>query len=216
MRWPAAWAFAAVCTVGCHSTSPALDPFLPSTRIPPPATGTAGGTGEPYYTNPAPPFNASPPAYPPPPAAVPPGAGGSPYTPPGGYQYQPPTARGGGAGMNATPGPVQGASLHIVPPVGGQSADGDVVLAAHQEASQYGETLDGTVTKAGGGSSASSATKKKARRKSPIVRVSHAEVVDGGNATVYERGKASAVQADDGQSQPVDLMDLPAVSSAAR
>ena len=214
MRWPAAWALAAVCAVGCHSTSPALDPFLPRTRIPPPATGAA--TGEPYYANPALPFNGSAPAYPPPPAAVPSGVGGSPYTPPGGYQYQPSTAPSGGTGMNTTPGPVKGASLHIVPPVGGQSADRGVVLAAHQEASQYGETLDGAVTKARSGKSAAASATKKVRRKSPVVRASHTVTADDEPSTVYERGKASAIQAADAQSQPIDLMDLPAVEPAAR
>lgn len=214
MRWPAAWAWAAVCAVGCHSTSPALDPFLPRTRIPPPPTATTTGSGEPYY-NPAPPFNNSPPAYPPP-AAVPGAAGGSPYTPPGGYQYQPPTGPTGGTGMNTTPGPVKGASLHIVPPVGGQAADRGVILAAHQEASQYGETLDGEVTKARTGKSAAASTTKKARRKSPVVRVSHTVAVDDESSTVYERGKAPPAPANDAQSQSIDLMDLPAVEPAAR
>lgn len=203
MRWPAAWAFAAVCAVGCHSTSPSLDPFLPRTRIPPPPTGAATGSGDAYYTSPAPPFNSSAPAYPPPAAAVPGGAGGSPYTPPGGFQYNSSPTPAGGSGMGTTPGPVRGAASQFVPPVGGRSADRGVVLAAHQEASQYGETLNTAATKV--------------RRKSPVVRASHNVAADD-EPTVYER-KASATRtdvADSASAGAVDLMDLPAVVPASR
>jgi hypothetical protein len=90
MRWPTALLLAAFCAAGCHSAQPTLDPFLPRTRIPPPATGAATGAPDANYTNPAPPMTGGAPAWPAP--ANPPAAGpGNLYAPPGGYQYPQPT-----------------------------------------------------------------------------------------------------------------------------
>ena len=56
---------------GCRNSPQAIDPFLPRTTVPPPATGAAVGTPAPYDS--------------------PPSAAGAPYTPPGGsYDYSQP------------------------------------------------------------------------------------------------------------------------------
>ncbi len=56
MRWSAAIAWAALLAAGCNNTAPSSDPFaprlLPSTRVPPPATGAAVDGS--YYTSPTP------------------------------------------------------------------------------------------------------------------------------------------------------------------
>ncbi len=58
MRWSAAIVLAAVLAAGCNNTAPSNDPFaprlLPSTRVPPPATGAAGAVDGSYYNSPAP------------------------------------------------------------------------------------------------------------------------------------------------------------------
>src|SRR5690348_7739486 len=103
MRWPAAVVFAAAWATGCHSAPPAFDPFLPRTRIPPPATGAATGSGDAVYTSPAP-VTGSPPTYSP---AVPSsnGANGL-YAPPGGYQFQQGSPTPASGGYAPIPGPV--------------------------------------------------------------------------------------------------------------
>jgi hypothetical protein len=89
--------FALCC--GCQNQArPANDPFWGRTRVPPPPTGAAGGTGaDPYYNQP--PASPGMPAVPTVPQPLPPGAatpmgvppvsGGASYTYPG---YAPPTA----------------------------------------------------------------------------------------------------------------------------
>lgn len=97
MRWPTALLLAALYTAGCRNAQPTLDPFLPRTRIPPPATGAATGAPDAYYTNPAPPMTGGAPAWPAPAATSPPTGPSNLYAPPGGYQYpQPAPAPGGG------------------------------------------------------------------------------------------------------------------------
>lgn len=58
MRWSTAIALAALLAAGCNNTAPSNDPFaprlLPSTRVPPPATGAAGAVDGSYYTSPIP------------------------------------------------------------------------------------------------------------------------------------------------------------------
>lgn len=114
MRWPTAMLLAAMFVAGCRRAQPSFDPFLPRTRIPPPATGAATGAPDAYYTNPTPPMNGTAPSWPAPGAAVPSTTPTDLYSPPGGYQYpQPtpaPTAPGPGpapslpATTSATPG----------------------------------------------------------------------------------------------------------------
>lgn len=57
MRWSAAIALALL-AAGCNNTAPSNDPFaprlLPSTRVPPPATGAAGAVDGSYYNAPTP------------------------------------------------------------------------------------------------------------------------------------------------------------------
>ena len=68
--------FAPLMLAGCHNSPQAIDPFLPSARVPPPGTGAVGTPAPaPYYSAPS--------------ATAP--AAGAPYTPPGGnYDYTPP------------------------------------------------------------------------------------------------------------------------------
>lgn len=58
MRWSAAMALAALWAAGCNNAAPSNDPFaprlLPSTRVPPPATGAAAVGDGSYYNAPAP------------------------------------------------------------------------------------------------------------------------------------------------------------------
>ncbi|HWB10359.1 MAG TPA: hypothetical protein VG826_14100 [Pirellulales bacterium] len=106
MRWPAAIFVAAACAVGCRSAS-SSDPFL-RTTVPPPPTGSASGTQDPYYS-PAPPYGGGAPAYQAPAYQVPaggaPSAGGAngPFAPSG---YGSPTPGPAGGGFGAVPGPV--------------------------------------------------------------------------------------------------------------
>ncbi|HVA51177.1 MAG TPA: hypothetical protein VNH11_32850 [Pirellulales bacterium] len=232
MRWPAAWMFAAVWAAGCHSTPPAFDPFLPNTRIPPPPTGAATGSGDANYLNPAP-FTGSVPAYPPP-AAVPGGNGTSnPYTPPGGYQYQPspapastPTPAAGG-GFGSTPGPAPSKSLQFVPAVGGSRNRG-AVLASYNAAST-GEDAQGGQEQSesagrGSGSPTSapdSANVYSGRTQRQAVRANHVAVVNDEPSPVYERAAAkhpsrAGTARTPSSSDPIDLMDLPPVARSTR
>jgi hypothetical protein len=111
MRWPAAMAFAAVLAAGCHRTPQALDPFLPSTRIPPPPTGAATGAPDANYINPAPPYSGASPAYPPQGVAPAAGSNGL-FAPPGGnpYQQSAPTPAPADGGFGPVPAPINHSS----------------------------------------------------------------------------------------------------------
>ena len=125
MRWPAAMVFAAAWAAGCHSAPPVLDPFFPRTRIPPPATGAATGSGDALYTSPAPPMTGSAPSYSP--GTTFPNTGGSNglYAPPGGYQFQQVSPTPATGGYAPIPGPVNRSS-QFAPSQGAQ-----VVRASH-------------------------------------------------------------------------------------
>ena len=127
MRWPTAVVFAAACAAGCHSTPPAFDPFLPRTRIPPPATGAATGSGDAVYTSPAPPMTGSTPSYSP--TTTFPNAGGSNglYAPPGGYQFQQGSPTPASGGYAPIPGPVNRPDTSQFAP----SQGAQVVRASH-------------------------------------------------------------------------------------
>lgn len=83
MRWSATIVVAAMLATGCNNTAPSNDPFaprlLPSTRVPPPATGAAGSVDGSYYNSPTPG-----PLPTPAPTALPSGTTGSLDAPPNG------------------------------------------------------------------------------------------------------------------------------------
>src|SRR5487761_1539931 len=120
MRGPAAMVFAAACAAGCHSAPPALYPFLPRTRIPPPGTGAATGSPDAY------PYTGSAPAYSPP-TNVPGGAGSNGlFAPPGGYPFQPSSPAPATGGYAPIPGPVNRSQSQAAP-----SQAAQVVRASH-------------------------------------------------------------------------------------
>lgn len=128
MRWRAAIALAAVLAAGCNQAGPSADPFaprlLPSTRVPPPATGAAGGAGDgSYYTAPAPG-----PLPTPAPAAMPPGGSGSLDSPANGpFRASPPG--NGSFTPNQSPGASISPKTH--PRTRGRLVDRSVVPASH-------------------------------------------------------------------------------------
>lgn len=204
MRWPAAIVFAATCTVGCHSSPPVFDPFLPRTRIPPPGTGAATGAPDANYINPAPPYSNSAPPYAPAPATGAPATSGAngPYAPPGGYHYQQSAPTSGGLG--GTPGPVN--SSQVLPSSPRSSDERSVVLASHDDSQSTCQNR-------------SVAEKSQPRTQSgQVLRASYVTAADSEPSTVYERRRAAKATGpatpDDSSSEAIDIMDLPPVSSS--
>ncbi|HEX7379096.1 MAG TPA: hypothetical protein VF278_18380 [Pirellulales bacterium] len=118
MRWPTAMLLAAMFVAGCRRAQPSFDPFLPRTRIPPPATGAATGAPDAYYTNPTPPMTGTAPGWPAPGAAVPSTTPTDLYSPPGGYQYPQPTPAPTAPGPMPVPAPSQPATTSVTPGIG--------------------------------------------------------------------------------------------------
>lgn len=128
MRRSAAMALAAALAAGCNNTAPSADPFaprlLPSTRVPPPGTGTAGGAGNAsYYTAPTPG-----PLPTPAPAALP-AAGGSGADVPsnGPFRASPSGAGSFTPNQSSTPKPSQRPATRVH----GRLVDRSVVPASH-------------------------------------------------------------------------------------
>lgn len=144
MRWPTALLLAALCMAGCRRAQPTFDPFLPRTRIPPPATGAATGAPDAYYTNPAPPMTGTAPSWPA--AGAPPASPGNLYSPPGGYQYPQPAPAPGPSNSAPVPGP---ATTGMPPGVG------QVPRANRMKYVATADTSRSAVYEAGGASDAS-------------------------------------------------------------
>lgn len=116
LRWPTALLLAAMSVAGCRRAQPTFDPFLPRTRIPPPATGAATGAPDANYTNPVPPMTGGAPNWPTP--GAPSAAPSDLYSPPGGYQYPQPTPAPGAVSPAPVTVPAQPATTSNSPGIG--------------------------------------------------------------------------------------------------
>lgn len=192
---------------GCHNSPQAIDPFLPSARVPPPSTGAAVGTPAPapYYSAPG--------------ATAP--AAGAPYTPPGGnYDYAPPANgpvgtpyQGDGNRYPADRIPMtnRGSSNRQSSNVPASKAKPDAVRS-HLAAADTGEEAAATAA------SASVAQDTESR----VVQASHAKIVKVIRSRSEPEDEAASVPAA-GEQEPkklpepedaVDIMDLPPAGAA--